>query len=531
MDLPIIKGDRIIAGISGLCLVFLIIVWMNFFRNQRHDRLAVVSAAVERNTGLAIALEQYTVSTIFNINAALQLIGNKYETDGAALDLNKFFAEEQWNTQFFEGGAVVGENSEIIAVSKGFDSVAWQGRRMTDKSDTARNGVATGINISKPSSTVNGRKAVLNFSRKVPHGLSEAVVVIQADPSIFTSFYDEANLLSKDIISLIAFDGTTYARRTGSLETNGENISKSPLFKHIQQNTDSFYFANDAIRGVPTLFSYRTIREFPMLATVGRAQEDVFAPFVSRRAKDLTYVIITSVLVMLFSVLVILLLLRRKQFALQQRKAEILHQRELTRQIIVAQDREREAIGHELHDNVNQILTSIKLYLELIAQDKEQHGHLAPQAAALAKSAIAEIRNLSHRLSAPTLSNGSLVESLQSLATTVGESAGIQVIVDSASYRRDLAMEQKITLYRIVQEQINNILKHSGATEVLIQLVQEENHTVLLIGDNGKGFSDRPGTDGIGLKNMFTRADLLNGTMTIDTAPGKGCTLRVVIPK
>ncbi len=531
MDLPIIKGDRIIAGISALCLVFLIIVWMNFLRNQRQDRSAVVASAVERNTGLAIALEQYTVSTIYNVNAALQLIGNQYESDGASIDLNRTFASEEWNNRFFEGGAVVGENGEMIAVSKGFDTAAWQARRITDKNNPVKTGVATRIIISTPSRTSNGAKSVLNFSRVLPHHFSQATLVIQTDPSIFTSFYDEANLLPKDIISLIALDGTTYARRTGALETNGENISKSPLFRHIRNNADSFYFAKDAIRGVPTVFSYRSIREYPMLATVGRAEEDVFAGFLKRRAKDLTYVIITSVLVMLFSFLVILLLLHRKQSAHQQRKAEVLHQRQLIQQIIIAQDREREAIGHELHDNVNQILTSIKLYLELIAQDKEQHGHLAPQAAELAKSAIAEIRNLSHRLSAPTLGNRSLVESIESLAATVNESAGIEVSVEHGSYHTHLPVEQKLTLYRIVQEQFNNILKHSGATKVWIQLAQEGNNTVLSIRDNGKGFSDRTKTTGIGLKNMFTRADLLNGTMTIDTAPGKGCTVSVIIPK
>ena len=531
MQLPVFRGDRIIASISSLCLIFLIIVWINFFRDQTQDRRAVVASAVERNTGLAIALQQYTVSTIFNANAAVQLIGNQYETDGAAVNINRLFEQEQWTSRFFEGAAVVSANGEMISVSRGFDTAAWQGQRISNKDNRAKTGIATRIIISKPSRTGNGGKSVLNFSRLFSHRSNEAVVVIQTDPSIFTSFYDQANLLPKDIISLIALDGTTYARRTGALETNGENISKSPLFKHIRNNADSFYFAKDAIRGVPTLFSYRSIREYPMLATVGRAEEDVFAAFFRRRAKDLTYVIVTSVLVMLFSFLVTMLLLHRKRFALQQRKAELLHQRQLTQQIIIAQDRERESIGHELHDNVNQILTSVKLYLELIAQDRDQHGHLAPQAAELARTAIAEIRKLSHRLSAPTLGARSLVESIESLAKTVEDSSGIQISVDHRSYNGQLPQEQKLTFYRIIQEQFNNIIKHSDATQAWVNLGQEGSNTILTIRDNGKGFnSELTSTNGIGLKNMFTRADLLNGTMTIDTAPGNGCTIKVVMP-
>lgn len=525
----LIKNELVIPSISGLCLIFLVLVWMNFIRQQRQDRHEVLAAVVERNTNLAIALKQYALSTISNLNAALQLISIQYEKDSSTFDINTVFAKEQLKNRFFEGAAIMSKG-QFICTTPDFDIDAWKEVEKMNPRIPAK--THQGLFISTPAKGTGKQKAVLNVSRSVFVDQSNsAIAVIQIDPSVFTSFYDQANLLPKDIISLIAMDGTTYARRTGSIESNGEDISKSPLFIHIKHNPDSFYFAKDAIRGIPTYFSYRTIREYPMLATVGRAREDVLSAFLKRRARDLMYASLSSVLIILFSFFAILLLLHRKKTAIQQRRAEINYQRQLTQQIILAQDREREIIGHELHDNVNQMLTSVKLYLELIAQDKQLHGHLASQGASLANAAISEIRNLSHRLSAPTLGNGSLVDSIQSLTDTVASSAGISVTFDHASYTTPLPMEQQLALYRIIQEQFNNIVKHSSATEVSLSLGQDGNNTVLLITDNGKGFDYMTTTSGIGLKNMVTRADLLNGTVDITTAPGQGCTVRVAIPK
>ena len=85
-------------------------------------------------------------------------------------------------------------------------------------------------------------------------------------------------------------------------------------------------------------------------------------------------------------------------------------------------------------------------------------------------------------------------------------------------------------MYRIVQEQINNIVKHSSANSVLIELFAEENNIHLIITDDGTGFDVNTVKKGQGLKNMRSRAELLNGATEMITAPGKGCKLKVTIP-
>jgi signal transduction histidine kinase len=148
----------------------------------------------------------------------------------------------------------------------------------------------------------------------------------------------------------------------------------------------------------------------------------------------------------------------------------------------------------------------------------------------LINSSIGEIRNLSHQLSAPTLGTGSLIDSITALIETVGFSTNLLFEFNHAGYRERLIMSQKLALYRILQEQLNNIIKHAGATKIWISLHQKGDNIILAVRDNGKGFDSRLKPEGMGLNNMTSRAKIFGGAVHIETAPGKGCFLRVTVP-
>jgi signal transduction histidine kinase len=329
---------------------------------------------------------------------------------------------------------------------------------------------------------------------------------------------------------LISPDGITYARRTGNVESSGENIRKSPLFHHVANNSDSFYFAKDAIRNIPTYFSYRKLREYPMIATVGTSQEDVLKDYYKRAARDLTSAVTMSVLLLLFSGLALIIVLHRKKMAERRILEEKRYQQDLTKQVIAAQEREREEIGRELHDNVNQVLTTVKLYLETALYQPENKAKLISKSMDLIMASIQEIRNLSRELSAPTLGTKSLIDSINSLIETVAFSSGLKIYFDHSNYKNHIAMSQKLTLYRIVQEQLNNIIKHSKASQVQIMLSQSNGNTILTIKDDGKGFDPLEKREGIGLNNITSRAKIFQGMVNIQSAPGKGCSVTVNIP-
>jgi signal transduction histidine kinase len=206
------------------------------------------------------------------------------------------------------------------------------------------------------------------------------------------------------------------------------------------------------------------------------------------------------------------------------------HERQVTEEVIVAQEKEREEIGHELHDNVNQVLTTVKLYLELALHSPGTSEDLISKSMQLVMKSINEIRSLSHDLSAPTLGTRSLIDSIYALIETVSNSTGIKILFDHSSCYASLAMNQKLAIYRITQEQLNNIVKHSKATTASIVITQTDKHTTLIIKDNGKGFNTFEKRNGIGLNNIISRAKVFDGKVNIESALGRGCLLTVTLP-
>jgi signal transduction histidine kinase len=198
---------------------------------------------------------------------------------------------------------------------------------------------------------------------------------------------------------------------------------------------------------------------------------------------------------------------------------------------IQAQEKEREELGRELHDNVNQILTSAKLYLELAkgpGADHLQRGlHKGYQNVNMA---IEEIRKLSRQLVPPAF-HSTLVETLQGLVEEVQAATYLQLQLETVKFEEDIVSEKlKLILYRIVQEQFNNIIKHACARQVQIVL-QTDNDTVCLqITDDGVGLGKAQTSKGIGIRNIESRVSFFKGNVEMTSPGGKGCRLKVVIP-
>jgi len=144
--------------------------------------------------------------------------------------------------------------------------------------------------------------------------------------------------------------------------------------------------------------------------------------------------------------------------------------------------------------------------------------------------AIEEIRRLSKELITPSLNDLGLVQSIQELIRSIQMVKKMKIrLAISGLDENSLLPEQKINVYRIIQEQLNNILKHAQANTVMIELNKEEAQIRLLVADNGKGFDPQKRRDGVGISNIISRAELYNGRVEIDSAPGKGCRLEVIL--
>jgi two-component system, NarL family, sensor histidine kinase UhpB len=145
--------------------------------------------------------------------------------------------------------------------------------------------------------------------------------------------------------------------------------------------------------------------------------------------------------------------------------------------------------------------------------------------------AIDEIRRLSHRLVAPSLGDVSLVQAITQLLTNMRVVSNLKMTLDTEDYLEEVTDTNiRLMFYRIVQEQINNILKHAGAKNAYIKLHTSASHIILTVTDDGSGFDTNTTTAGIGIRNITNRAAVYNGTTRIVSEPGKGCMLEVSIP-
>ena len=206
-------------------------------------------------------------------------------------------------------------------------------------------------------------------------------------------------------------------------------------------------------------------------------------------------------------------------------------QKRIAEAIIQAQDEERTRIGHELHDNVNQILSTAQLYLSLLDPQNDNFLELKKKTMETILLGIEEIRILSNEMVMPILRGTGLIASINDIVNDLRCFNMFNIVF---THSKDCAIEyismnKKTTLYRIIQEQVRNIVKHSKAKNVEITLEFVNNQLRLSIVDDGIGFDSKNTRRGLGLSNIYERTRLDNGKIILTTSPGRGCSLLVNI--
>jgi PAS domain S-box-containing protein len=203
-------------------------------------------------------------------------------------------------------------------------------------------------------------------------------------------------------------------------------------------------------------------------------------------------------------------------------------QQEITAAVITAQEQEREELGKELHDNINQILATTRLYIEYAQTNEAMREQLLQSAKEFIMSAVTEIRNLSKSLLPPSLGEVGLVVALEELFDTIRRVNKYAFHTEWIDIDEKRVPEQlKLTIFRIIQEQINNIIKHAQANNIWVKIKMQNQRLLISVKDDGKGFNMIEKSKGVGLKNISSRAGLHNGTMQMQSEPGEGCELKV----
>jgi signal transduction histidine kinase len=205
--------------------------------------------------------------------------------------------------------------------------------------------------------------------------------------------------------------------------------------------------------------------------------------------------------------------------------------RELSAKLLRAQEEERRALSRELHDEAGQTFTAILLETENLLVTEQGKAALAQLESIrnLAQRGLAGARNMALLLRPSMLDDFGLVPALNWQARETAKRTGLRVQVAAAELPRDLPEEHKTCIYRVVQEALNNIVRHAQASAAQVKLKWEDELITLTVQDDGSGF-DAERVRGLGLLGMEERVHHLGGAFVIDSQPGRGTVLKINLP-
>jgi signal transduction histidine kinase len=208
--------------------------------------------------------------------------------------------------------------------------------------------------------------------------------------------------------------------------------------------------------------------------------------------------------------------------------------RRLSARLVAAQEQERQTLSRELHDQVGQTLTAIKIDVARAEQSllpsQADVGERLQRARQGADETLDIIRRMSMLLRPSMLDDLGLSAALGWYTKQFSASTAIRVSLNDDGSADLLPDAGKISLYRIVQEALTNCARHSEARSILIVLASEDDRYVMRIEDDGKGFTPARGAKGIGLIGIEERVAEMGGTLTLDSKPGAGTRIRISIP-
>lgn len=219
--------------------------------------------------------------------------------------------------------------------------------------------------------------------------------------------------------------------------------------------------------------------------------------------------------------------------AMQDISSQVEEDLRMAKAIIDTQEKERHYIGAELHDNVNQILASAMLVMSMIKNEKMKKKEMLEfidTGRGYINDAVEELRKLSHELAPASFDNVTLENACKNLLHDFNLNNRYKIKFTFDEICNKASDDIQINLYRIMQEQMKNIVKYADAEKIEVAVTRLNGSINLRVADNGRGFNIKEVKNGIGLSNIRKRAESLSGKLMMNAAPGKGCELFVTIP-
>jgi signal transduction histidine kinase len=236
-----------------------------------------------------------------------------------------------------------------------------------------------------------------------------------------------------------------------------------------------------------------------------------------------------EIILMTFAIAYRFNMYRKEAELLAKEKREV--QQQLFTSVLKFNEQEMQRLSNILHDSVGARISAIRLNMEHIGEEENAISRNSKlQTLTLEVSKVAdEIRSFSHQLSPLLLQKNGIIKSIYDLVKSVNNANKIQIQFESLGSMNTLSFQYELMIYNIVQELIQNMIKHANATEGIIQIILEQNIISLFVEDNGIGFVETEIKDGLGFLQIKKIVSLAKGNIAIHASPNKGCTVSIEI--
>ena len=397
----------------------------------------------------------------------------------------------------------------------------------------------------------NTYRAAFSTSSKVQHfllNMMQQVSNIQnARAGIL--FNNDPDNIAASLENIHKMEGT-ITLEAKSLEDQLQYPDLRPLFDTL----NSLNKQNELLTNDPrTLENYRTLelyytRQLPLFekikshileinnAIAEKLQSAMNEADEKADKKDRTILTWLSVcLITIVSGLVFTITEESKRMTQEKRLSSLRNEEQIEnlRRGLRGQEQDRHLLGTELHDNINQQLAIVKLNLSMIEKDPVNNSEMIEITTRRVNDVMEEIRMLTRTLVNPVARNISLKDSIADLVQSFKDVLYItefNLYLEENDEEKFLSPEVKVNIFRIVQEQVSNIVKHANATIVNIYLTYDAGEIRLTIEDNGIGFEAQKPYPGIGLTSIRQRTKAFSGNLEIESSPGNGCVMSVTFP-
>jgi len=246
----------------------------------------------------------------------------------------------------------------------------------------------------------------------------------------------------------------------------------------------------------------------------------------------------TSTLLLLGALMISFLFLyrnRHRKLLREREQLKLSYERELLKSQLEIQEQTFKHISQEIHDNIGQMLSLAKLNLSTM--DPSQPANLEQKISdskKLVGQAIYDLRNLSHGLSTDYIADMGLARAIEHELEMIRKSGDYETLFETDGKPYFIDKQRELIIYRIIQETLNNIIKHAASQKIIIHLLYGQAELTLTITDNGKGFDltplDHDTSYGLGIKNMYNRARLMGAGFQISSTLGEGTSVVLSVP-